>query len=193
LAVTITFGAIEVVNRLQRSKVLNVIRQYGVHYDRVWIFGILLQFFTCLFCFMLTMLCVTDRIHHLINQFCSTHTLTEVYITQFSSLDEKLTEELQSECDKWGTGIEILAARVTKPRVPESIMKGYEQLEVEKANVRTSVVRQQLLEKQAETEQIKAQIEARTVSDVSRIMSQKALLQKQTLQKIEAIEGCRGS
>ena len=59
---------------------------------------------------------------------------------------------------------------------------------MEKANVRTGIVRQKLLEKQAETEQIKAQIEARKVSDVSRIASQKALLEKQTQKTIEAVE-----
>ena len=111
-----------------------------------------------------------------------------MYIDKFSSLDERLTEELQAECDKWQTGIEIIAARVTKPRVSDRIMRNYELLEVEKANVRTGIVRQKLLEKQAETEQIKAQIEARKVSDVSRIASQKALLEKQTQKTIEAVE-----
>lgn len=80
--VMITFDAIEVVNRLQKDAVLNVVKHYGVHYDRVWIF---------------------DRIHHLINQFCSAHTLPEVYISKFSSLDEQLTADLQGECDRWHT------------------------------------------------------------------------------------------
>ena len=55
-----------------------------------------------------------------------------MYIDKFSSLDERLTEELQAECDKWQTGIEIIAARVTKPRVSDRIMRNYELLEVEK-------------------------------------------------------------
>lgn len=52
--VTIVFDYIEVTNRLRREHVMSVIRQYGVNYDQIWIY---------------------DRIHHLINQFCSSHTL----------------------------------------------------------------------------------------------------------------------
>lgn len=71
----------------------------------------------------------------------------------------------------------------------ERVMNNYEMLEVEKANVRIANVRQRLIEKQSETEQLKAQIEARKIADVSKIASQKALLEKQTQQKINAISG----
>ncbi len=37
-------------------------KEYGVYYDRLWIY---------------------DKIHHEINQFCSRHTLQEVYIDKF--------------------------------------------------------------------------------------------------------------
>jgi len=45
---------------------------------------------------------------HEINQFCSKHTLQEVYITEFDNLDENLVKELQSGCDKWAPGIESI-------------------------------------------------------------------------------------
>jgi hypothetical protein len=164
--VMLNFEYIEVINRIDRDHVLSVVKQYGINYDQIWIY---------------------DRIHHLINQFCSGHTLQQVYIDQFSTLDDMLTHELQAECDKWNTGIQIIAARVTKPNIPLKIMNNYELVEVEKANVRTAEVRQKLVEKQAETEQIRAEIEARQIADVSRITAQKTLLEKQTQQKIAAI------
>lgn len=49
-----------------------------------------------------------------INQFCSSHSLHEVYIDLFSTLDEALSAALQTDCDKWDTGISIIAVRVTK-------------------------------------------------------------------------------
>jgi len=42
----------------------------------------------------------------------------QVYIDLFDRLDENLAAALQRDCDKWAKGIEIIAARVTKPRIP---------------------------------------------------------------------------
>lgn len=106
--VMITFDRIEVVNRLPRAKVLQTMKDYGEHYDKMWIF---------------------DKIHHEINQFCSSHTVQEVFIDLFDTLDENLQKALQESCDKHDTGIQIIAVRVTKPRIPEAIRLNYEQLE----------------------------------------------------------------
>lgn len=74
---------IEVVNLLNKSSALNTIRLYGVDYDKIWIF---------------------DKIHHEINQFCSKHSLRDVYIEKFETLDEALASALQHDCDAYGTG-----------------------------------------------------------------------------------------
>jgi erlin len=71
--VTITFESIEVVNRLKLDLAHETIKNYTVNYDKTWIF---------------------DKIHHEINQFCSKHTLREVYITKFELLDESLKDAL---------------------------------------------------------------------------------------------------
>lgn len=49
--------------------VLDVVRNYTADYDRSLIF---------------------DKIHHELNQFCSRHTLHEVYIALFDRIDENL-------------------------------------------------------------------------------------------------------
>jgi regulator of protease activity HflC (stomatin/prohibitin superfamily) len=51
------FEKIEVVNRLKKDHVYTTMLNYGVHYDKIWIF---------------------DKIHHEINQFCSSHSLHEI-------------------------------------------------------------------------------------------------------------------
>jgi hypothetical protein len=43
---------------------------------------------------------------HEINQFCSKHTLQDVYINLFDTLDESLVEALQADCNKWAPGME---------------------------------------------------------------------------------------
>jgi hypothetical protein len=67
---------------------------------------------------------------HEINQFCSSHSLQEVYIDLFDKLDDSLKDvynfkiflsiiqALQTGCDTWAPGIEIIAVRVTKPKIP---------------------------------------------------------------------------
>jgi hypothetical protein len=57
---------------------------------------------------------VFDKIAHEINQFCSVHTLHEVYISKFSSLDEALASALQETCNTFDTGLTVVSIRVTK-------------------------------------------------------------------------------
>ncbi|XP_073542192.1 erlin-1 isoform X3 [Phyllobates terribilis] len=60
--VMIYFDRIEVVNMLTPSAVYDVVRNYTADYDKTLIF---------------------NKIHHELNQFCSSHTLQEVYIELF--------------------------------------------------------------------------------------------------------------
>lgn len=71
--VNVMFEQIEVVNRLRKDLAQETVKNYTVLYDKVWIF---------------------DKIHHEINQFCSKHTLQEVFIDHFDSLDEQLADAL---------------------------------------------------------------------------------------------------
>jgi len=165
--VLITFDSIEVVNRLSSTHVIDTVRKYGVDYDKIWIF---------------------DKIHHEINQFCSAHTLQEVYIDMFDSLDESLTALLQADCDKWDTGIEIITTRVTKPRIPKSIARDYEAMEAEKTKLLISTQHQRVIEKEAETERLRAMISAEKQAEVSKIMMEKDIAERKANQRIQSTE-----
>jgi hypothetical protein len=75
---------------------------------------------------------------HEINQFCSSHSLTEIYIDKFDLLDDHLQKALQESVDQLAPGIEsksffstpivdpqVIAVRATKPKIPESVMKNF--------------------------------------------------------------------
>lgn len=109
--VNVMFEQIEVVNRLRKDLAQETVKNYTVLYDKVWIF---------------------DKIHHEINQFCSKHTLQEVFIDHFDSLDEQLADALQEGARRWAPGIEIISIRVTKPKIPQNLMQNYEQIESQK-------------------------------------------------------------
>ena len=166
--VLIYFDTIEVVNRLKLDSVHSTIKQYGVNYDKMWIF---------------------DKIHHEINQFCSKHTLREVFIDQFDTLDENLMNALQSDCDKYNTGIDIITVRVTKPRIPDSVRMSYERIESEKAALYLATERQKVVEKDAETEAKRGRIAAENDKAIRQIQIEKEIAEREGSKKMKVIEG----
>lgn len=50
-------------------------------------------------------------------------------------IDEKMKDALQSDCTRYAPGIEIISVRVTKPSIPESIRRNFEQMEEERTKV----------------------------------------------------------
>jgi regulator of protease activity HflC (stomatin/prohibitin superfamily) len=165
--VVIRFGKIEVVNRLKKELALETVRNYTASYDRLWIY---------------------DKVHHEMNQFCSSHTLREIYIDLFSTIDERLKEALQSACDVWAPGIEIIAVRVTKPVLPREIEENFRQTEEEKAKLLRAIESQRVTEKEAETARMKARMEAEQSAEVSAIRVQQELKEKEGAKRVAAIE-----
>eukprot|EP00249_Psilotum_nudum_P011998 c23518_g1_i3 orf=206-1282(+) len=165
--VMIFFEKIEVVNRLQREYVYETIMEYGVGYDRTWIY---------------------DKIHHEINQFCSSHTLQEVYIDKFDQIDETMKEAIQRDCTKYAPGIEIIGVRVTKPSIPKIIARNFEIMEEERTKVLIAMEKQKVVEKEAETQTKKAVTEAEKDAHVSRILMDQRLMEKESMKKQQEIE-----
>mmetsp|Transcript_16341 Transcript_16341/g.24372 ORF Transcript_16341/g.24372 Transcript_16341/m.24372 type:complete len:354 (+) Transcript_16341:98-1159(+) len=148
--VMIYFDKIEVVNQLSARNAWKTVKAYGVNYDRVWIF---------------------DKIHHEINQFCSSHTLQEVYIDKFDILDESLAKALQNDCDKWETGINIIAIRVTKPRIPNNIRHNYEMMVEQQTKLRVAAEQSKVIEREENTKRMKARIQAEREKEVAKIQA----------------------
>lgn len=106
--VMIYFDRIEVVNILQSGAVFDIVRNYTWDYDKSLIF---------------------NKVHHELNQFCSSHSLQEVYIDLFDQIDENLRTALQTDLNEFAPGLRVISVRVTKPKIPESIRKNYETME----------------------------------------------------------------
>ena len=98
------FNKVEVVNKLRKDMVYDTVLNYTEDYEKFWI---------------------TDKLHHEINQFCSKHSLQEIYIDIFDKLDEELIKSLNKDLAIWAPGIEILSIRVTKPDIPAAIQANF--------------------------------------------------------------------
>lgn len=46
-----------------------------------------------------------------------------------------MKDALQADCTRYAPGIEILSVRVTKPTIPDSIRRNFEQMEEERTKV----------------------------------------------------------
>ncbi|ERM99992.1 hypothetical protein AMTR_s00110p00140670 [Amborella trichopoda] len=165
--VMISFEKIEVVNRLKKEYVYETLLNYGVKYDKTWIY---------------------DKIHHEINQFCSAHTLQQVYIDMFDQIDEKMKEDLQADCTRYAPGVEIINVRVTKPTIPVSIKRNYEQMEEERTKVLIAMEKQRVAEKEAETQKKIALSEAEKNSQVSQVLMEQRLMEKESTRRQQEIE-----
>ena len=155
--VMIYFDRIEVVNVLQNTAVFDIVKNYTADYDKPLIFDKVRE---GEFEIVTEKIILTTQVHHELNQFCSGHTLQEVYIELFDQIDENLKNALQSDLLEMAPGLKVHSVRVTKPKIPEAIRKNYELMEAEKTKLLISTQRQKVIEKDAETERKKAVIEA---------------------------------
>eukprot|EP01136_Pigoraptor_vietnamica_P036614 Opistho-1_new@103434 len=165
--VMIYFERVEVVNKLEEDHVYDTIKNYTVEYDKPLIF---------------------DRVHHELNQFCSSHSLQQVYIDNFDQIDENLMNALQQSCNKWAPGVKVQAVRVTKPKIPESIRRNYELMEAEKTKLMIAEQHQKVIEKEAETERKRAIIEAEKHAAVARIQNEMKVNEKESQKRMALIE-----
>merc|ERR1719228_3040429 len=164
--VMIYFDRIEVVNVLQHNAVYEIVKNYTADYDKALIF---------------------NKVHHELNQFCSGHTLQEVYIELFDQIDENLKNALQADLLEMAPGLKVHAVRVTKPKIPEAIRKNFELMEAEKTKLLISTQRQKVVEKDAETERKKAVIEAEKEAQVAKIRYEQNIMEKESMATIETI------
>uniref|UniRef100_A0A7N9AT77 Erlin-1 n=1 Tax=Mastacembelus armatus TaxID=205130 RepID=A0A7N9AT77_9TELE len=149
------------------SRFVDIVRNYTADYDKTLIF---------------------NKIHHELNQFCSVHTLQEVYIELFDIIDENLKTALQKDLNVMAPGLTIQAVRVTKPKIPESIRRNFELMEAEKTRLLITAQTQKVVEKEAETERKKAIIEAQKMAQVAEIQFQQKVMEKETEKRISEIE-----
>nr|CDS31008.1 erlin 2 [Hymenolepis microstoma] len=165
--VVIYFDRIEVVNLLSADHAYDIVKNYSPDYDKTLIY---------------------NKVHHELNQFCSSHSLQEVYIDLFDQIDENLKKALQEDLTVMAPGLFIQAVRVTKPKIPENIRRNYESMEAEKTKLLIAEQHQRVVEKEAETERRRAVIEAEKAAEVAEIEHTMRLSAKANEKAIAEIE-----
>ncbi|KAJ1393931.1 Erlin-2-B [Sesbania bispinosa] len=99
-----------------------------------------------------------------------------------------MKDALQADCTRYAQGIEIISVRVTKPKILESIRRNFEQMEEERTKVLIAIEKQKVAEKEAETVKKMAISEAEKNANVSKILMEQKLLEKDSARRQEEIE-----
>lgn len=162
------FDKVEVVNKLRKEFVFETVRNYTENYEKFWI---------------------TDKLHHEINQFCSKHSLQEIYIDIFDQLDEELIDSLGKDLQRWAPGIELLSIRVTKPNIPDRIKKNFEDMEKLKIDFFIAAEKEKVKLEEELTKQKQQVIKAESNLEVKRIDLRKMIEKKENDLRMGVIEG----
>jgi regulator of protease activity HflC (stomatin/prohibitin superfamily) len=162
------FDKVEIVNKLRKEYVYETVLNYTEDYERFWI---------------------TDKLHHEINQFCSKHSLQEIYISIFDKLDEELIKSLNKDLPTWAPGIEILSIRVTKPNIPDRIKRNFEEMEKIKVDFFIAAEKEKVKVEEEMTKQRQQVIKAESNLEVKKIDLKKMIEKKENDLKMAKIEG----
>jgi len=110
----------------------------------------------------------------------STHIISSIF--DDSNLNEYHVEY------QWAPGIEIIAVRVTKPRIPDTIRSNFEQIEAEKAKLQVAIETQKVAKMNAETRKVEASIKAMQDLEVAEIEFRKQVKEVETQQTMQRIQ-----
>lgn len=88
-------------------------------------------------------------------------------------MDEELAAALQVACDKFDTGIQIVAVRVTKPRIPEAVRQNYERVEAASSELQVAAREQEVTRKREETEKLRQTIAAQRDAEIAVLNAEK--------------------
>uniref|UniRef100_A0A7N2LC00 Band 7 domain-containing protein n=1 Tax=Quercus lobata TaxID=97700 RepID=A0A7N2LC00_QUELO len=90
-----------------------------------------------------------------------------------------MKDALQGDCTRYAPGIEIMSVRVTKPIIPESIRRNFEQMAEERTKVVIAIERLKVVEKEVEINIKKAISEAEKSANVSKILMKQQEIENQ--------------
>merc|ERR1712123_112809 len=165
--IEISFEGISVLSRTTKSKVIGMIKEYGIRFKEVLIF---------------------DRIKEDLRIFCAKKTVDEVYNEQFLEIVEAVKRDVQEQIKNLGDGgVEILNLVIPKPDIPKDIAQNYKQVKVQWTEQLVAKQQKVTEEIKKETELLKAVADARREKEVLEIKIQEKIIETEGNKKVSEI------
>jgi len=165
--IEITFQGVSVLSRTIKSKIVGLIRKFGMDFKKVLII---------------------DRIREDLRIFCANKTIDQVYNEEFLEIVEAVKSDVEDQIKRLGDGgVEILNLVIPKPDIPEDIAQNYKQVKVQWTE--QLVAKQQKIteEIKKETELLKAVADARRQKEVLEIKIQERIIETEGQRNVSEI------
>jgi len=129
----IEFPIIKIWNQLHKQHVINVIDLYDMNYDKY---------------------IIEEPIRQYVSEMCNEMLLSDIYIKEFSGLNERIQDYLIKYQEKLNSNLIITKVVLSKPRIPIDIQNNYEKITNEKTKILAEVETQKRLLKEEETKRV---------------------------------------
>lgn len=126
----IIFPVTKVWNQLSKENVIEIVRKYGEEYDHY---------------------IVNQPVQQQILEMCNEMVLSDIYIEEFSGLNERILDYLIEYQKSIDSKLSITKVALSKPDIPLEIKKNYEQITIEKTAILAEDERQKRRLKEEET------------------------------------------
>ena len=165
--IEVEFKGISVLSRTRRSKVIYLIKEYGMDFKDVLIY---------------------NRIREDLRIFCANATIDDVYNEKFLDIVAKVKEDVEEQILNLGKdSVEILNLVIRKPDIPKDIAQNYKQVEIQWTEQLVAQQQKKTEEIKKETELLKAVADAERQKEVLEIKIQEQIIETEGKKNISDI------
>jgi regulator of protease activity HflC (stomatin/prohibitin superfamily) len=161
------FDYVEIGNTLPKEKVLHVISNYDLDYDKYL---------------------VIDKVRHQINVICSKLQVHEISIEFFDKIDDQLKDFIQDFNDDLKTGLVINYVRMSKTNLPDFIQQNYNKHAEEKSLKKVIEEKKERTRAEKETELFISIKDAEITMSQARATNDKMIINIKAKQEEQRIE-----
>jgi len=164
--IQIWFKGVQVISRVTKSKVVDVIKKFGSDFKSPLVF---------------------DRVKADIKIFCANNTIDDIYNKRFLDMVAEVRERVESSIKRLGGGVEIMNLVIPKPDIPDDIQENYKAVKVQWTAQLVSTQQKKTEEIKKETEMLRAIADAERKKSVLAITIQQQILEKEGAQNVSRI------
>jgi hypothetical protein len=162
------FSKVEVVWKVvSREGAWRLVKEHGRDFQKLWI---------------------TDQVKSQVSQLCSKHSVADLYIHLFASMDEAIQSALTAILVKWAPDISVLSVRTTKPQLPKRLADEYQAVEDARAQWLVAQQKQATAVGKALNEAKRELLGAQRKLEIARIDAARKLETAQSRLDIEIID-----
>ena len=163
----ITFPKVTIYNMLSRDNAWSIISRFGESYDEYLVVHPAIQ---------------------AINELCAEMTVQDLYIDQYTTINERLTTQLRTFQEEQNSSLKITQVTVSKPTLPKNIQNNYQQIVSEQTRIIAVQEEHKRQIREEETQQARKRIEEENKKIISLMEYEKKISEAKKQAELSKIE-----